>query len=190
MAINHPPRHRIDAPPIYIWEKDQSWKHDEIKAEEAEVKQINAERERAALEADAETWEHLRWADHPVLQYRSGRTRFDLTAPLMWRGKQCSAMDWIDESKSPVKFILRRLSWEEWYLLTSIMSDQRQCAMACQMGLVRVEGDKALAVDEDRKQRSTEEMQRLFQVHPELPVLIGGAVIKASQPLDDREKKP
>lgn len=190
MAIQHPPRHRVDAPPVYIWEGDQAWKHDEIKAEEAEVRRINAERERAALDAGADAWERIDWSRHPVALYRSGETRFDLTAATLWRGEMRTAMDWIDESKAPVKFVLRRVSWDEWYLLSSVLSPQRQCAMACQMGLVAVENDKALAVDGDRKHRSDEEMQRLFNVHHELPVLIGGAVIKASKPLSDGEKKP
>lgn len=189
MPIARPPRHRADAKAVYIWNRDKAWI--DIKPEELEIERLNAERKQAAEEAKADSYERIDWDAHPVRQYRLGTTRFSLDAAVPWRGELKCAADYLDESKGQaIRFHLRRLSWDEWYEVTALTDYRRMTSRACQLGLVSVEGDPGLAVDPDRRMRSHEEMQTLFDVSEELIIRIGEAVLASSKPLDDGEKKP
>lgn len=179
MPIAHPPAHRVDATPVYIdWELDKAWKKAELDAETAEINELNKDRPKV---------ERIWLGDHPVTKYRFGETRYDIDAPVMWRGQMRSAADWVGEGA--VRFILRRLRWDRWYECQSIVNWVQRCVLACQLGLRRVDGDEAMEIDEDLERRTSEEMQRLFSIDPMLPIRIGGAVLAASKPLDDGEKK-
>lgn len=184
MPLRRPPQHRADAQAIYVdWEVDlvtgPAWKKDEFEAEIAEVRELNKTRSKA---------DQLDTEDHPVRQYLSGRTRLDIDAPIAWRGKQRTAREWLNDGA--VMFLLRRFSWSRWYEVTSIESFTRRTVLACQLGLGSVEGDDTLDIDPDAERRSSDEMQRLFDVDSMLPIRIGLAAIAASRPLTDGEKKP
>jgi hypothetical protein len=179
MPIAHPPTHRIDATPVYVdWDLDKAWKRAELDAETAEIVELNKGRPKD---------ERIHLDRHPVALYKDGVTRYDPEAPVLWRGQQRCAAEWIGDGA--VRFVLRRLKWDRWYECHAIGNPVLRAVHACQVGLHRVDGDEALEVDPDMDRRSYEEMQRLYAADPMLPFRIGKAVLEASRPLDDGEKK-
>jgi hypothetical protein len=167
MALKRPPIHQVDAPGIYIDEDDSAWLDDQIQAE------------LDAMEAAGEDP-----STHPVLRYRSGDTRYDLNA--MSTSGKCP-LDYLDETKKPVKFELRRLPPREYMALVSRIGREGAAVVAfdaAAQGIVKVEG---MPWSTNRK-----ELDRLFDAEDAegcIPARIGAAVISYSSPLSDSEKK-
>lgn len=179
--LKRPPQHRADATPVLIINDDDAWDHERIDREFNEIKEINKTREKA---------DRLELSDHPYSRYQSGMTRMDLDARAPWRGENPAAADYLKADAAPVRFTLRRLRWREYHRVIGMIGSGTEAALkACQLGLVSVEGEPSLEMDPDAAERSDADMQRLHDFFPGLAVQIGNAVIAASLPLRDDEKK-
>lgn len=186
MALVRPPQHRVDAEPVYIDVTDDAWDREGLNAEFEEIDRENKRREEASNDG---VYEAIPKSEHPYLQYVGGKTRFDLEAPCFWRGQQKKAADYL--SGDATRFVLRRLDWRDYYRVRSAFSRDVTEAfiLACRLGLRRIDGDSKFRVDPDLPERSDDEMRRLFELNPEIPISIGRAVWLSSQPLTDAEKK-
>lgn len=186
--LKRPPTHRVDATPVLILHEDDAWDHARIDREIAEAEAENQRRKDAAEKDGAEP-DLLDIDGHPYRQYRMGETRFDLDAPVTWRGTVACARDYLDEDKRPVMFVLRRLAWDGYYDTIGIAGSLRRQAEGCRLTLARVDGMRELEVDANAAERSHQEMQRLFEFDAMLPLKIGAAGLRASEPLRVEEKK-
>ena len=119
-----PLNHRIDAIPIYIFERDDAWDHDRIAAERKLIEAWHARRmiEAANVEALAKgeqqapvpelepsTWE--RWRDHPVARYHSGESRFD----------QSTIAGYLKPGAKPTIVKLRSMNLPQWGELQALV---------------------------------------------------------------------
>lgn len=202
------PRHRVDATPVYVRHHlygEDAWDVERIEKEVADAEAENERRDAASEAYDPTpredgavaappTEERIDLSEHPFAMYMSGQTRFDIDAPVPWRGKRLAASDYFKAGAQPVRFILRRLRWREYHQVMSIhrTGDKIEAYLrACQYGLVEVENGRKLGLDlnPDAAERSDDDMQALFEAWADLPVFIGQAVMAASVPLTDAEKK-
>lgn len=187
--LKRPPAHRVDATPVLILHADDAWDHERIEKEEADVEAENERRTKAARESKKPP-ELLDISEHPYHRYQRGDTRMDLEAASTWRGQHLSAADYLREDGEPVRFVLRRLRWDEYHRVRALMARGSEAALrACQYGLVDIEGGGELSIDPDAAERSDAEMQMLHDFDPDLAVMIGMAVMAASARLRPDEKK-
>jgi len=183
--LKTPPLHRTDAVPTLVLFgdgdglHDDAWDMERIDKERTDVAEVNKTREKG---------DRLLMHDHPVEVYRRGDTRMDIDAEAPWRGNRVAASSYLKADAEATRFVLRRLSWDEYYDVVSLQlqSQVKACARACKIGLVSANG---FDLDEDRDLLSHAEMQTLFDVSPNLAIVIGRAVLAASQPLRADEKK-
>lgn len=171
MARKRAPQHRCDqTEATVILPDDDAWDHDRIKAEREKL-------------ADPD--------DHPVQQYWSGTSRYDLDAPVNFGGEVATARDYLDETKRPEKYVIRRLQPEEWERVqTAYEQDgvwRRATRLAVEMGLVRVEGCPQPLQLNKRKRITADDIRYLFDQNLLAP--IGLAVYMHSRPLTAEEKK-
>lgn len=189
--LKAPPRHRVDATPVLVLHHglEPAWDVERIDAELAEAAAENERRD----EADHDPNDRIPLDSHPYAVYMRGDTRMDIEAELPWRGKRVTAASYLKPDCTPLRFILRRLRWDEYYRVLGLAATSKYDAQlrACQYGLVEAENGRkvGLKIDPERAERSDAEMQALFELNAGLPVLIGNAVIEASKPLTDSEKK-
>lgn len=186
MAIASPPQHRADAEPVFVLIEDDAW--DQAKINE-ELEEAEAENKRREEKSSDGQFEAIDLQDHPYLKYISGRTRYDIDAPCIWRGRQRTASEYFEGE--PTKFVLRRLNWRQYYRVRSAIATDENGGflLACRIGLHRIDGDSKFRVNPDLDERSSDEMRKLFELKPEIPLSIGRAVWVAAQPLSDSEKK-
>lgn len=175
--LNRPPRHRVDAVPVYIDPGDPAWDWDRVI------------RERKEMEAQKKSADH-----HPVTIYLGGASRFDLEATYPVLGEMRSAKDYVDMTQAWC-FTLRRLTSKEWYSVKTRQESAPDEAYhrACQLGLVEIDGPDAPAIKRGPGGVTDECMDQLFhgiQGGPFLIPRIGQAVYIASMPLMDIEGKP
>lgn len=102
------PEHDITGESLYVPDDDSAWDHDRIAAEVADLRkgtpfeQQPFEPSSFHLLGVGKT-AHDPAIGHPFVRYQKGRSRFDLDAE--------GIRDYLDESKSPEKWRLRRLKW-------------------------------------------------------------------------------
>ena len=117
-----PPRHRADAPGIYVHDTDPAVRVDLIEIETAAIKELIAA---APAERRSELADSCR---HPWLRYASGEGRYDLDAryPLHAPGGSVierSAREYLDAGAT--LFRLRRLTREEHDQATALLHSDR-----------------------------------------------------------------
>lgn len=177
-----PPQNRVDAPIIFVHRADGAWDNDRIQSEQAEM----TKREESP-------------ANHPAARYLGGWGRYDLDAQHTFLGRAAPARDYIDESKSPTMWHLRRLTAREWYEVHPAYDKARRNGeepfaafiLACSYGLEKVEHGPTLEMPGGRP--GPADLQRLHDWGQEneidLVYAIGEAVYMASMPLTASEKK-
>ncbi len=174
MKFQSPPRHRIDAPIIFVHPADDAWDTDKVKGSEDE-----------------------HGDDCPFLSYHRGDTRFDLAAS----GEHGSANALL--SGTPVEYHLRRLSALQLNEVQGLLErDLMQGSPMGRMGYLQAaryglssikQGGAELLKLQSPGNLSTPDVEALAQATElgiELLRHIGQAVYQASQPLRDDEKKP
>jgi len=172
MARKRPPQHAVDATPIYVPPDDDAWDTERIEREKAEAGD-------RGLEPDG----------HPVEAYWAGDTRYDLEAPVSWGGLVAAPREYLDDTKLPERWILRRLRPRD-YARISETYDRGQraeaCYDACVVGIEGVENGPRLRGA--KAGRLTErDMEHLH--HGGLVRAVGLAILVASMPLGADEKK-
>lgn len=176
--LKRPPQHRIDAPILYVHQSDEAWDHDRIVAEQGEM---------ASRGEDPH--------QHPVARYLGGFTRYDLDAAATFAGKVTTPREYLDESKQPTYWKLRRLTWDQWYEVLplwekAVRDNERPIKAylrACVMGVERAENGPALEPVAGRL--TADDISRLFAIDAELPLVLGEAVYTASMPMTETEGK-
>ena len=177
-----PPSHRVDAPIVFVHPSDPAWDKERVEAEQAQM--------------DAPEM-------HPVARYQNGWGRFDLSAEYTVLGQPHCALDYLDESKQPTRWKLRRLTALEWYEVHPLW--QKAIARgelpydaflrACAIGLEKAEPDLGVELKRPGGRLSASDVQLLHDMGQEqspaidLVFDIGSAVYTASLPLTDSEKK-
>jgi len=97
MALK-PPRHRVD---------DENPRFVSAHDSEAWLDRLDSELQ------EAERSEDLDIDDHPHRIYARGQTRYDVTAPMKWRGEDVTILDYVDRDKAT------------WWLLGRLPPDVR-----------------------------------------------------------------
>lgn len=174
-----PPQHRADAEAVLILRQDDAWDHERI---EAEIAELVEEFESGSIAGDDDSR-----PAHPVEDYWAGRTRFDLDAPRQFRGKVVTAREYLDEAKSPVEFVLRKLDGSKYRRLQSkaVVDAVEATHEACRIGVKTCRGLKLPSAKTGRLNREDTDML----VDLDLDLDIGSAVFALARPLDDAEKK-
>ena len=172
--IKRPPQHRVDAEIVYVLPFDDAWDKACIEAEIA-----------AASEADR--------PDHPVTEYHSGATRFDLGAMSSWGGTPCSARDYVDLSTA-VQFRLRRLAPRQFARIQAQVEVGTRPLEAwidsCKYGLDEVVCPDMATIKSQQGELSEVLIAKLCDDYGhDVVYLVGQAAYLASIPLTPREKK-
>lgn len=171
-----PLANRITHKPVYVPSNDDAWDHDRIEREKAQI-----------LEGEESPWPELE--DHPVVRYQGGVSRYDLA----------TVQDYLDPSKSPLRFNLRRLNLNEWDECQALAEGKSGGVVyasgpsrlyAIQKSLESVEGLPEWQAHRKRKGWDVEDVEALRDILGEHEyIMLGFAAIAASRPLDPREKK-
>lgn len=148
MALK-PPQHRADAPGRFIARQDAAWDMDGIAPS----------------------------ADHPLMRYFAGDTRFDLQAV---RG-------FLRSDVQPTVFMLRRLTLAEYAAVQDIPGLHQRFARAAAIGVTGVENGAELGFLADRWR--PDDVERAFNIDDQLPFEIGMAVVNYSRPISEAEGK-
>jgi hypothetical protein len=173
MALR-PPQYRADASGFLVHESDDAWDRERIAAEREKM-----------LAAGLET------KHHPVARYLGGWTRYDLDADATLFDQSVRVREYLDESKKPTIWKLRRLGREEWYEVQALFEGSRargeprpiRCnARCCELGLAGVENGPTLELTGGRPTRG--DLDRIFAISQDLQLDIGQAVYQFSMPLD------
>lgn len=182
--LKRPPQHRVDAPIIFVHPSDGAWDHERVLAEQAEMVKLEQDPKR-----------------HPYAQYHGGWTRYDLGATATVLGSVVCVRDYLDESKQPTLWHLRRLTGAQWYEVnplwvkaaTAREQPTHAYIKAFLMGLHKVEHGPQLELPGGRPSAHDFEIVTELghaQDEPvELPIDIGCAVYTASMPLSESEGK-
>lgn len=185
MALKRPPQHRADAKIVYIHPQDEAWDRDTIEAEAKRMKEVG----------ESPT-------QHPWSLYTGGHNRYDLDAEYTVLGEVKRARDYLDESKSPTLWHLKRLSWNEWYDVDAQWQAEIKRGRpphtaflkALQVGLESVENGPELQGPPNKL--TLDDIEALHGLRVEIdgvivdPALdIGEAIYTASMPLTEVEKK-
>lgn len=183
MAIKRPPQHRIDAPIIYIHDSDTAWDNDRVTAEQKQLREKDLDPRM-----------------HPVARYQGGFTRYDLGAETSLLGQSVTVADYLDESKQPTKWTLRRLTVGEWYEIhpgwrRAHQSGERPYAAFIRsaiVGITKVENGPQLELTHGRL--TDNDLAKLHELGQSIDVDLiydlGQAVYQASMPLTEVERRP
>jgi hypothetical protein len=179
MALKRPPQHRADATIIFVPRSDDAWDTPRIEAETAAMKARGEDPKR-----------------HPVARYHGGWTRYDLDAQGTVDGRAVTVREYLIESRRPTMFYLRRLDMQAWYEVepqweSARLRGERPMACylrCCALGLMKVENGPTLEMPHARPNLA--DMEKLYDIHQDLPYDIGNAVYSASLPLSEEEGKP
>lgn len=179
MAYVAPPQHRIDAPIVWIHRDDSAWDADRI---EADLEKMRAE--------------NLDPADHPVLRYHGGWTRYDIDARATLFGETVSARDYLDESKAPTRWHLRRLTSAEWYDVAPLWeraarTGERPIAAyykCATIGVRKVEAGPALELTGGVM--TPRDREAVHAIGTSFMFELGSAVYAASMELREDERRP
>lgn len=170
-----PPAHRADAPIMFVHGDDPAWDRDRVHKEQEALGELAK--------------------SHPVARYMGGWTRYDLDARgTLADGTITAPRDYIDDSKQPTLWKLRRLSWDQWYEIHPMVekawrNNERPYAAylkACHYGVERVENGPTLELTAGRL--SATDISTLHEWGQsnsiDLIFSLGEAVYQASMPLD------
>lgn len=180
--LKRPPPNRVDAPIVFVHPDDPAWDKERIDAE---------------MEALGP-----RQHEHPIVRYIGGWTRYDLDAQTTYEGKVVTAREYLDETKQPTMWTLRRLTHEEWYEVRPMVDRSYQLGelrqvqafvRACGYGLKKVDNGPDLELPGGRPSRKDmallHEMGQVQNPPVDLIYAIGEAVFQASMPLTETEGK-
>lgn len=183
MALKRPPTHRIDAPIQFVHPSDTAWDEPRVLAEQQRMREAELDPTR-----------------HPVARYRGGWTRYDLGAEATLFGDVVSIRDYLDDSKQPTIWTLRRLTVSEWYEVHPIWQRETRAGMppyaaylrCATIGIRKVENGPTLELTGGRLSASDlDKLHRLGQGGEfDLIFDLGEAVYQASMPLREEEKTP
>jgi hypothetical protein len=182
--LKRPPQHRVDAPIIFVHPSDGAWDHERVRDEQARMAELGEDPKR-----------------HPYAQYQGGWTRYDLGATATVLGQVVCVRDYLDESKQPTFWYLRRLNAAQWYEVQPVWlkaaagreHPTHAYTKAFFMGLHRVENGPMLSMPGGHP--SAQDFDLVWETgraqdEPiELPLDIGCAVYTASMPLTESEGK-
>jgi hypothetical protein len=175
MALKRPPTHRIDAPIVLVLLDDPAWDFERIKAEQTEMEKAGEDPKR-----------------HPYVVYQSGASRYDLEATSKVLGHPRCAQDYLDESKSPARIKLRRLSYKQYYEVeTCLRRDalEEGYLLACRYGLDSIDASGWKVSRGPDGKVDDETMQAITDEDPNAPIRIGASAYLASKRLSDAEGK-
>ena len=124
MALR-PPQHAVDAPIVYVHHADDAWSFDQIGEEREKMTAAGEDPDR-----------------HPVAVYHSGKSRYDLNASYAVCGEMRSAAMYLDEAKGPWRWKLKRLPFDDFYQVQSLIGQSYELGAikACRLGVTGVEG--------------------------------------------------
>lgn len=125
---------------------------------------------------------------HPMLRYWRGEGRYDLDAVMDLQGQQVRPRDYII-GPDPELWTVRRLTWEQYNDVQRHTDRRTQALRACRLGVVEVEGS-TVDLGSASGMLTSEAMQRLHDIDPELPVTLGYVVLLHNLPPTAAEKKP
>lgn len=176
-----PPQHRADARHVFVSALDPAWDHDKIDSEKAKM---------ADAKEDPE--------QHPFHRYGRGEGRYDLGAQYPVLGDQHSPSEYFKDGEKPAKFELAELDVREFYdvqdMLGSSGGANKVWFKAALLGLIGCDGLDLPRSGSGSGKRVTEEGLGILKDIPEsegtLPLEIGVAVWRLSQPATEAEKKP
>jgi len=176
-----PLTHRINHIPVYVPAADDAWDQERIDREKGWIDGTVD-----IPEGQVVPWEDLE--DHPIERYHSGNSRFDLS----------TVSDYLDLSKQPLKFVLRKLPLKQWDEMHGLQErggygtygGAQGRLYAVKHGLDAIEG-----IEEWKDKRppmgwSDSQIESLRDMIGETQyVVLGYAIMQASRPLDPLEKK-
>lgn len=178
MALTRPPQHRLDSNMVYVHPSDDAWNTQLINDELAKMDDPSK---------------------HPMSRYFGGFTRYDLQAEAHVGDKLTSPAEYLDLSKHPCVWHLKRLSYSDWNEVfamwqRSLSRDEpplKAYELACRLGVKKVENGPELAGPPG--QLTERDMATLDAYRLEFGINlirdIGLAVFQANLPLNDAEKK-
>ena len=184
MALKQrPPQHRVDASIIWVHPRDEAWDTERIR------------REKDELEAQKKDE-----SDHPIARYLSGETRFDLDARMTFGDKVVTAREYLRPEEAPTLWYLNRLSAKDAYEAEAQFNTEvfgqgnpipiRTYLWCCLRGVKKVENGPDLeGAGGKGKLLRDSDLEKLRSLDEQLPVLLGQAVMEASKPLREDEKK-
>lgn len=178
------PRHRIDATPKFVSAYDPVWS-ERLDRELAELAD-EAERRKAGEEPDAPL------EVHPQRVFSFGWTRFDVDAPIRFRGVDVKVSDYWDGD--PTFFVLAELPPDQRYRATSLVDQGQQdeaFLLCCRWGLANIEnGPKYMRARDGRVSDETmSDLMNCSEIGAGLIHEIGAAVWLYNQSLSKAEKK-
>lgn len=214
MALRAVPRHRIDATPKFVSAYDPSWR-DRLDREleeddEAEIRAAQTAVERAQKVARGEDLPEeppqRPKTMHPQRQYAAGLTRFDIDAPISYRGEDVRITDYLDGDQT--YYVLGSLPPQEWYRIqgklstAQLLAQQKQTVEfqevandaffdAFKWGLKGIENGPEFSAGRDGGV-SEQTMSEIMRSHPmgaSIVHEIGAAVVAYNRALSEEEKK-
>lgn len=125
--------------------------------------------------------------EHPLIRYWIGENRYQPDGVMDHGGQQVRPRDYFNADLAE-EFALRRLTWVEYNNLEQMPDWRTRCLRACRFGVVGVE-NSPIKLERDGNELTSDSMQALHDVHPELPVTLGTAVMLYNRPPTAAEKK-
>jgi hypothetical protein len=199
MARLKPPRHKIVETGIYISPDDDAWDMERIEREAREAKDEHertlaqaAELEERGGHEEAKQLREKAAEDGainlPFARYLFGETRYQLDG----------VREYLDESKRPEKWYLRRLPEPDFYELKAMREESVRAGsqsgfdashrLAAKRGIVRCENGPEIKLDA-RGYVTAESMEKIRRLDDELILQLGQAVMEVSKGLTEAEKK-
>jgi len=176
MARKLPPQHRADTPGTYIPRGDSAFDRDRYDREIAQLEEAGEPR-----------------SSHPIERYYSGATRYDLQATEILFGQKVSPADYYNfRDDQPEKWILRRLSWDQWHRVMALVESgnlSEAQLLACRYGISEVQNSPIKLEGAQAGMLTHADMQRIHDADAGLALLLGFAAWMYSRPLSDQEKK-
>jgi hypothetical protein len=176
----HPPQHHIDASPILVLSSSENWDLDRVLAE---------------LEGLTEEEK----ARHPYRVYRSGDSRYSLTAKHTWEGGTNSPQEYL--KPGAVQFHLRRHRLDHMAEVQDafdreIKSDGPAAMLSVWLKSARYGVSKIVGADDIEWSGAGNVpehiLRNIMDHHGGLPAIsdVGAAAWMISRPLSEAEKKP
>lgn len=189
-----PPTHKIDQGGVFVSMSD-CWDTKALN-EEARIRKEKAladKRETLQLEeVELSEDEEIGVTSHsPWSRYYLGKTRYQLDAPDHdATGKPVTVREYLLEGQKPTEFVIRRLDFQTWRDISSIIESKKALLELCALGLKEIRGGTLPWKLEKGQDRVPDDiLQSLHEAHPGLISEIGLAVSRYNQPLTDEEKK-
>lgn len=188
MALR-PPRHRIDAKPRFISAYDDAWGP----RLDREIAELEEERKAyvQALEEASEGQDPPKEPEaHPQVRYALGMTRFDLDAPIRFRGEDVRVSEYLEGK--PTVFHLGQLPPDERYRAAIMIQNgdtEEAFLLCCRWGLVGIDDGPEYRRQRDGRVSDACMSSLMDAGGPALVHEIGAAVWLYNQSLSEPEKK-